>query len=231
MPTRSPTLAEVLDTWRDGIMRDTRVSFPAQVTRYDSVTQLCDVKPLIQDHFEDEDDSFTSISLPIITNVPVCWPRGGGFAMTMPLAVGDTVGVLVQDRSIDQWLEQGGEQSPTDERRHALKDAIAIPGLHDKTKPVPSVPTTGMMFGKDAGPRVKVTASDIQLGGTDETVACAGKVATELNRIWTAFQAHVHTVSVANVQSGSSTLAATVGAAGGSQTANSVASSLVKVKS
>lgn len=192
MPTRSPTQSEALAVWREGILRDLRVAFPAQVLRYDSEKQLCDVQPLVRDRFQDEDDGWTSITLPPIPNVPVCWMRGGGFVMTMPLAVGDIVEILVNDRSLDQWIEQGGVQDPADQRRHNLSDAVAIPGLHDKQHSIPNVPTDGAMFGAESGPRVKVTTSQIQLGGTDETVACAGKVAVELSALWAVMGSHVH---------------------------------------
>lgn len=192
MPTRTPTPQEVLDKWRQSILRDLRVSMPARVEKYDSTTQLADLKPLIADFFFDEDDAPTSIELPVVTNVPVCWPGGGGFHMTAPLARGDVVTLLVCDRSLDAWLAQGGIQAPVDQRRHNLSDAVALAGLHDNTKAIPSVPTDGIALGKDGGTQVKVTSSQIQLGGTGDDVACASKVVTELNRLWTAIVAHTH---------------------------------------
>jgi hypothetical protein len=174
MPTRSPTWPEVLDRLREKIMQELHVALPAQVESYDPSTQLASVKPLIQDVFYDEDDSLTSISLPVITNVPVLWPSGGGFGVTCPLAAGDTVTVLFHDRSLDAWLAQGSEQAPEDLRRHALKDAVAIPGCWPKPSAMPGVPSDGAQLGRMGGLAVKVTTSHVQLGNSATDVAVLG---------------------------------------------------------
>lgn len=49
--------------------------------------------------------------------------------MTFPVKKGDTVMIVMADRSLDRWLSQGGEVTPDDRRQHDLSDAIAVPGL------------------------------------------------------------------------------------------------------
>jgi hypothetical protein len=71
--------------------------------------------------------------VPPLTGCPVIFPgAGAGIAITWPLAAGDTVAVLVAERSIAEWLETGGDATePSDPRRHDYSDAFILPGaLH-----------------------------------------------------------------------------------------------------
>ena len=65
----------------------------------------------------------------MIYNVPVLFPRSRKAAVTFPLEKGDTVLLVFAERSLDEWIEKGGNKvSPEDPRRHDMSDAIAIPG-------------------------------------------------------------------------------------------------------
>ncbi len=123
---------------------------PARVERYDAATQLVDVSPQVKEPFENEDGSVSSLQLPIITNVPLVFPGAGGFHVTFPVAVGDTVLVVFADRSIDTWLAEGGLADPVDQRRHSLSDAIAIPGLHSNKAAISGVDAAVITLGKDS---------------------------------------------------------------------------------
>lgn len=92
--------------------------------------QTIDVQPLINRVFED-----VVVMVPsIILNVPVVFPSGGGGLISFPIKVGDTVLVIYSQRSIEEWMESGGErQTPKDRRHHHRTDAIAIPGIYTKS--------------------------------------------------------------------------------------------------
>jgi len=129
MSPRTPTLAALLNRFKAQAFADLRVSMPARVEKYEDATQLADVQPLLKDSYVDEDGERQIARLPVVTNVPVVFPGGGGMRITFPVRAGDTVLLVFSDCSIDSWLAQGGEASPEDERRHHLSDAVAIPGL------------------------------------------------------------------------------------------------------
>lgn len=135
MSTRTPTLAAILNAVKAQTFADLRVSMPARVEKYDDATQLADVQPLLKESYVDEEGERAIARLPVITNVPVVFPGGGGMRITFPVRAGDTVMLVFSDRSIDSWLAQGGEATPEDERRHHLSDAVAWPGLHPNTAP------------------------------------------------------------------------------------------------
>lgn len=221
------SLTSLLDAAHGRTMREIRVAAPAAVTRYDATRQVVDVQPQLADYFWTDTDDVEQVFGGVVPNVPVVFPGAGGFRLTFPVQVGDTVLLVFADRSLDAWQDQGGKRAPNDLRRHHISDAVAIPGLHPNPKAWTGASTSNMTLGKDGGPQVTISPSDIELGGTDETVACAGKVATELNRLWTALETHVHAVPGVTTGAGATTSSPTVTAG----TAGSVASSLVKVKS
>lgn len=68
-------------------------------------------------------------SLPVIPNVPVWFPRGGGASITWPVKPGDGCLLVFSERSLDEWKGGGGEFTPDDPRRNGLSDAIAFVGL------------------------------------------------------------------------------------------------------
>lgn len=190
--------ASMLDVFRGSLMRDLRVAFPAQVTAYDASTQLASVKPLVAEWFAAEGETdVEQVPLPVVPNVPVVQPGAGGFRVTFPVQVGDVVEVIVSDRSLDAWLDQGGSQAPSDLRRHHLTDAVAIPGLHDNKHPW-TAPTDGATFGKDGGPLVKVTNSAVLLGdGTAAQAVILGNAfKTALDTMLAAVQAYVAAAAV-----------------------------------
>lgn len=207
-PQRSPTLAQVLDLFRKSMSRQLRVALPAQVQSYDASTQTVDVQPTVQDSFTDEDGNLQQFNFPVITNVPVLFPGGGGFRLTFPLQQGDFVFLMFSDRSLDVWQAQGGVNvDPLDERRHHIADAVAVPGLHPNSIPWTGASVTGVTAGKDGGPQIVFRPSTIELGGSDgsppsDFVALASLVLGQLNAIVSSFNAHTHLTSPSGGPSG-----------------------------
>lgn len=193
---RTPTtLAEVIRAALEAQAADLHVSIPARVTRVDLAKGLLDVQPLVQELVE-RDAGLESMSVPVIANVPVVWPGAGGFRLTFPIAEGDTVLLIFSDRSLDQWLAKGGEVDPRDPRRHALPDAIAIPGLRSFKDPWSGAAADGLTLGKDGGPQIKVKESTIEVGGADEPIALAQTIETLLGQIRTWLSTHTHPTPV-----------------------------------
>lgn len=171
MSERNPqSWGELLNRLAVRIGVDTRVALPATVQSYDASMQTVDVKPLLRDQLENEDGELDELSLPVINAVPVVFPGAGGFRLTFPIAAGDTVLLVFSDRSIDEWQDLGTETTPQDVRRHALSDAIAIPGLHSHTSVWTGASTSGATLGKDGGPQAVFTASEIELNGSSQAI-------------------------------------------------------------
>lgn len=150
-----------------------RVALPGRIETYDASTQQATVQPLVYDGVYDETGARTADRLPVVTGVPVVFPGAGGFRVTFPVTAGDTVLLVFSSSSIDLWLALGGEVDPVDDRRHHISDAIAIPGLRDFAHALGNAPTSTMSLGKDGGPTIEISATDVQIGGSNKLVTLA----------------------------------------------------------
>lgn len=148
--SRTPSLPEIFEAYGKVIGQNLRVALPATVTRFDAATQAADVQPLLLLPLTDDDNVRTTERLPVIPNVPVVFPRGSGFHLVFPLAVGDNVLVVFCDQSLDQWKAKGGtDVDPVDNRRHTDSGAVCYPGAYPSTGAVPSFPSNKLVVGKD----------------------------------------------------------------------------------
>lgn len=100
---------------------------PAKITAYDATTQKAQAKPMIKQKFYNK----KTLSLPVITNVPVVFPHNKNSGLKFPLEAGDTVLLCFSEASMERWLSgDGGEVEQGFNRRFDLSDGIAIPCLY-----------------------------------------------------------------------------------------------------
>lgn len=118
-PTRALQLAV------ESVVNQVHTSLPGRIERYDHTRQEADIKPLLKRRYKDGQ----VVDMPIIPSVPIVWPRTSKACFSMPLEVGDGVLIVFIERSIDKWLNEGGNVTPDDFRKFDLSDAVAIPGL------------------------------------------------------------------------------------------------------
>lgn len=196
MTRRAPTLQEVVGAALGGALADVHVALPAKVVRYDSAKQKADVQPLLRAAHLDESEQRVVESLPVVPNVPVVFPGAGGYRVTFPLQVDDTVLLILSEGSLDKWLEQGGEVDPLDDRRFSLADGIAIPGLRDFAHALGSAPTDRMTIGQDAGLQIHIDGTGIRIGtnaaGDLEPAVLGDTLETRLATLESAHNTHKH---------------------------------------
>ena len=111
---------------------------PATIVSYDSAKQTASVQPSFK---RMRLDTKSFITRAVIDDVPVVFPRSQGRGIVFPIAAGDPVMLLFSQRSLDSWLDKGGEIDLADTRLHNINDAIAVPGLtsiNDALSPTPS---------------------------------------------------------------------------------------------
>lgn len=164
MTSRPSTLQDLLARFRESLLADLHTSLPGKVVKYDSATQKADVQPLIKERYTDEAGAVQARELPVIPSVPVDFPGGGGYRMTVPLLPGDTGLIVFCEASLDKWLVSGGTVDPDDDRRHDLTDAVFRPGPRDFGHPWASAPTDRATFGKDDGLQIHITPSLVNVG-------------------------------------------------------------------
>ena len=123
VPTEEETQAK-----RDrALLFKMKVSFPAKVTTVNA-NGTVNIQPVVREKLISAKNSINYVNLPIIPNVPICWPSAGGYSITFPINVGDECLAIISDQSFDNWWLYGGVQNPVEYRRHDLTDAIAIFG-------------------------------------------------------------------------------------------------------
>lgn len=132
---KTPTLIEVMDAVINRHLCELHTSMPCEIVKYDYDTNLAEVQPSLKRKYKGEE---SAVKLPIITNVPVAFPRMGNGHLRIPITPGDTGQLVFNERSIDGWNQSGGIIDPLNPRKHALSDAVFYPGLNPQNKPMES---------------------------------------------------------------------------------------------
>jgi len=162
MTTATPTLTEAIEGTIQAYLDGVHTSMPGKIVSYDSSTQTASIQPSLKGAYVDENSQRKVENLPIINRVPIVFLRSSsGHADTIPLSSGDRVLLLFTEASIDKWISVGGGiVDPGDDRRFAIADAIAIPGLY------PAKDATDQVHSSD-----RVLSGGLRLGGKDATDA------------------------------------------------------------
>lgn len=137
------------------ILSMTNVAMPCIVQSFDpgsdnrppTITAL----PAIKGSETDSAGNTVSNTLPLLVDVPVVFPSGGGCHMTFPIVAGDEVLVIFGDRCMDFWWQSGGVQEPVDQRMHDLSDGYAIPCLRSCARAIGAVSTDSVQLRSDDG--------------------------------------------------------------------------------
>lgn len=107
-------------------------ALPAIIRSYNPTERTCTAEPAVQCRFRDQVGNWNWIKIPILEDVPVCFPGGGGYSLTFPVRAGDECLLVFSARCLDGWWQSGGVQIPPDLRLHDLSDAVAYVGLKSK---------------------------------------------------------------------------------------------------
>jgi hypothetical protein len=134
----SAMLAEVLKEYRKSIY----TSIPAVIVSYDGATKRASVQPTPRTAFKDG----TKGAMPILPNVPVVTPAGGGFCIAVNLEEGDAVQVVFCQRGIKQFKKTFGLTDPSDGVLD-INSPVIIAGFGGQT----ISPTSGISLQKEDG--------------------------------------------------------------------------------
>lgn len=160
------SLSSVIQGHIKNALGSCHVSMPAKVVKVDYAKQKVDVKPLLKQKFDDGE----VLSLPVITDVPLGHLKATDCFVYIPVKVNDTVLLIFQDYSMDNWLVQGGEVNPDDVRLHDLSDCVAIPMVHSFGDVSPVVSGDDLVIkNKDLLITIK-NSGKISIENTDQSV-------------------------------------------------------------
>lgn len=149
--TRSGDLSAVLSTERGAVKDQIRVAMPGIIHSFNPETVTAVVQPALRSVQQNNDGSTNTSDYPLLVDVPVVFPRGGGCTLTFPIKPGDECLVIFADRCIDFWWQSGGVQEPVDQRQHDLSDAFAIVGPQSQAKKISGISMSGAQLRTDDG--------------------------------------------------------------------------------
>lgn len=135
-----------------GRQRNMWTALPGIIETVDLTKLICTVQPAIKVLVFDQDDNGQHVQLPILPDVPLVFPRGGGYTLTFPVKPGDECLVILSARAIDNWWQAGGVQPAFDSRMHSLSDGFALVGpFSQPQRPQAQVSTTAPRLTSDDG--------------------------------------------------------------------------------
>lgn len=175
--TITPDMAEVIADAIESTLIDVHVGLPGAVQSYDADEQTATIELQVKRALPKGDGTYATEDLPVLENVPVEFPRSKEFAVTFPLAAGDTGLVVFSEMSIDQWRSKGVNTSPGDIGRHTLSGGVFRPGLAPNVNALKTAAhVTNMVIGlDDDNAQIHVTPSGSILIGADATKKAARK--------------------------------------------------------
>lgn len=124
---RSADFADVARAVAQSAVSNVWTAMPAIVQSVDFARQIITAQPAIQGVQTDKDGSTHNVNMPLLVDVPICYPKCAGFAITLPLQAGDEVLIIFASRCIDAWWQSGGTaNAPLENRMCDLSDGFAI---------------------------------------------------------------------------------------------------------
>lgn len=159
-------------------------ALPGIVQSFDPSAMTVSVQPAVQGSVRDENGKSKNVQMPLLVDVPVVFPCGGGFSLTYPIREGDEALVVFSSRCIDGWWQGGEAAPPPDGRMHDLSDGLAIIGPRSQaTKLDPVVDIENVQLRTDDGKASLTMRPDYTIEAKNPqgsiTIAPAGAVSLE----------------------------------------------------
>lgn len=116
--------------------------YPAKIVEFDPTTQTATVELQIEQYFKNIDSKgYEEIENVEIHKVPVQFPYGSGYTITMPVKTGDYCLVHFAQNGFEHWLFEDkdktglirGKPSPQHRRRYNINDALCVVGFNPES--------------------------------------------------------------------------------------------------
>lgn len=113
---------------------------PGTIVSFDPATQTATIQPSYKPRHNGQ-----PVDMPELLEVPVRFPRAGGFVITSPIKEGDKVTLRPQMRSSDEFHAGGDYTANQDARSFSLSDMEAfLDGGEALTDPIPNFNSSNM---------------------------------------------------------------------------------------
>lgn len=133
----NPTLTDLLNLHRKGIMLDLNCHHIGTIQSFDPATQTAQLTINYKKTVFVLDPGTQTyqpqlVDYPVAADCPVVFLGGGPGALTFPVAKGDECLVFFNDRDMDNWFAGSTPGTVATPRLHSFSDAIALVGVRSK---------------------------------------------------------------------------------------------------
>jgi phage baseplate assembly protein gpV len=142
---------EALRVAMDGLKSGLWTSMPGIVQSFSASAITATVQIAIKGVVHTPDGKAQFVNMPLLVDVPVHFPRGGGCTLTFPVAKGDECLVVFAARAIDGWWQSGGIQAPVEPRIHDLSDGFAFVGFFSQATKISGISTASTQLRSNDG--------------------------------------------------------------------------------
>lgn len=170
----------------DGRQAQIWTAMPAIVQSVDLGAMTCELQLAIQGVTTNADGSESQVNLPLLVDVPICFPNAGGFILTFPIEEGDEVLAVIASRCIDAWWQNGGVGVPMEARMHDLSDGFAILGPRSQPRVVSAISATDVELRNEAGDTLLSLTGSGKIGFENATTDLKG-ILTDLQSLLATF--------------------------------------------
>lgn len=135
----------------DGLRSGLWTSMPGIIQSFNAGAVTATVQLAIKGIVHAPDGTAQFVNMPLLVDVPVHFPRGGGCTLTFPVTKGDECLVVFAARCIDGWWQSGGVQAPMDPRIHDLSDGFAFVGFFSQATKIGGISTASTQLRSNDG--------------------------------------------------------------------------------
>lgn len=138
-------------------------ALPCIIKSVNLANQTCEAVPAIQGRVQSRDGNppfpgatldvvpWWWVTLPVLVDVPIVFPGGGGYTLTFPVTAGDEALVVFASRCIDAWWQSGGIGVQAEFRMHDLSDGFAFVGVKSAPHAIDSVSSSATQLRSNDG--------------------------------------------------------------------------------
>lgn len=181
-------LSDVINAGTRDSELNLRVCFPATVKRVKDGGARVEISPDMKTVLNSDSGEFIVESEDIFTVQVWTYGQGeaGGGYMQFPVKVGQKGWVMVSDRSLDGWYQNGLRAPPAGYHTHEMADGVFFPGARDSTRAL-TQDSTAAVLEHDS---IKIGAA-AQFGAarTGDATSVASSMATWIGTVISSFAA------------------------------------------
>jgi hypothetical protein len=191
----------------DQIKSDINTMLIVKVVKVYASTQRVDVQPCITVKKIDNDSKtqiytrtgqyagVSEIAMPILLNVPICFPRAGNLMVTLPVTVGDTGMLIISQQDLTQWKQKGGDGIAQDDiSLFDINNGVYVPFVPNDVTAVSDYNATAMELRNLAGTaKIKIDNSGTIAITGDVTVTGTLTATTDVVGGGKSLKTHTHT--------------------------------------